>query len=274
MNQIQETLEYINSKTNNLNVDVAIILGSGLGCFCDGLDGIRLNYNEIPHFGASHVAGHKGELLFCNIEGKNCVVMQGRFHYYEGNSLQVATYPIKVFKKLGVKTVFLTNAAGATHKDLNVGDVMLINDHINFMGTNPLIGKNDSSLGERFPDMSNCYDKDLRNLAHICANELKIEIKEGIYLATTGPSYETRAEIKAFRLLGADVVGMSTAPEAIVSNYLKMQTVGFSIVTNHGTGVSDTKLSHQEVLDTGKISGQKLASLIKLMILKLKKAND
>lgn len=269
MEKIKETLDFINLQTNNLTVETAIILGSGLGCFCDDLEGIKIKYKDIPHFGSSDVKGHKGELLFCEIEGKNCVIMQGRFHFYEGNSLQVATYPIKIFKKLGVKTLFITNAAGATHKGLNVGDIMLINDHINFMGTNPLIGKNDETLGERFPDMSNCYTNDLLILARNCAQELNIDLKEGIYLATTGPSYETKAEVKAFNMLGADVVGMSSVPEAIVSNYLKMNTVAFSSVTNYATGVSEQKLSHQEVIDTGKITSQKLSKLIKLMIKKI-----
>ena len=206
MEQIKETLDYINSKTNNLKVDVAIILGSGLGCFCDDLDGIRIKYSEIPHFGSSNVEGHKGELLFCEIEGKSAVVMQGRFHFYEGNSMQVATYPIKVFKYLGVQTLFITNAAGALHKGLNVGDIMLMNDHINLMGTNPLIGKNDNSMGERFPDMSDCYTKELQKIAKETAQEENIDLKEGIYLAVSGPSYETAAEVRAFRMLGADVV--------------------------------------------------------------------
>lgn len=266
MEKIKETLDYINSKTNNLKPEVAIILGSGLGCFCDNLDGIKIKYNEIPHFGESSVMGHKGELLFSKIENKDCVIMQGRFHFYEGNSLSCATYPIKIFKKLGVKTLFITNAAGATHKGLDVGDIMLINDHINFMGTNPLIGKNDDSLGERFPDMSNCYTKTLQDLAKNCAKELNIDLKEGIYLATTGPSYETAAEIRAFRTLGADVVGMSSVPEAIVSNYLKMNTVAFSSVTNYATGVCEKKLNHQEVIETGKITSAKLSALIKSMI--------
>lgn len=266
MEKIKETLDYINLKTNNLTADIAIILGSGLGCFCDDLEGIRIKYSEIPHFGSSNVQGHKGELLFCEIEGKNCIIMQGRFHFYEGNSLEVATYPIKIFKKLGVNTLFITNAAGATHKNFNVGDIMLITDHINFMGTNPLIGKNDDTLGERFPDMSNCYNKDLQILAKNCAKDLNLDLKEGIYLATTGPSYETKAEVNAFRMLGADVVGMSSVPEAIVSNYLKMNNIAFSTITNHATGVSDNKLSHQEVIEVGKSASEKLSKLIKLII--------
>lgn len=270
MEKIKETVDYLNLKTNNFKPEIAIILGSGLGCFCDNLDGISVKYNEIPNFGESNVLGHKGELLFCEVEGKHAVVMQGRFHYYEGNSMQTCTYPIKVFKQLGVKTLFITNAAGAAHKWFDVGDVMLITDHINFMGSNPLIGKNDDSLGERFPDMSNCYSKELQELALKCAKDLDISIKQGVYFAVSGPSYETAAEVRAYRTLGADVIGMSSAPEAIMANYLKMNTVGFSLVTNHATGVSDKKLTHEEVIETGKKSGLKICSLIKKMVCELK----
>ncbi|MBQ2984619.1 MAG: purine-nucleoside phosphorylase [Candidatus Gastranaerophilales bacterium] len=262
MQQIQATLDFLNSKTNFFTPEVAIVLGSGLGSFCDNLEGISVKYNEIPHFGSLNVDGHKGELLFCEIFNKKCVIMQGRFHFYEGNSLQVATYPIKVFKKMGVKTLILTNAAGATRNDFNVGDIMLINDHINFMGDNPLIGKNDSSLGERFPDMSEVYDEFLRDIAKNSAKELDIDLKEGVYLAVSGPSYETKAEVKMYHMLGADVVGMSTVPEAIVANYLKMNVLAFSMVTNLATGVGEAKLSHQEVLDCGKFAGGKLSSLL------------
>lgn len=167
---------------------------------------------------------------------------------------------------LGVKTLFLTNAAGATSLDYNIGDIMLINDHINFMGTNPLIGKNDDTLGERFPDMSDCYNKNLKEIAFQSAKKLNIDLKKGIYLATTGPSYETKAEVKMFKLLGANVIGMSTVPEVIIANYLKINTVAFSTVTNYATGVSNHSLSHQEVLEIGKTTGQKLNLLIKEMI--------
>lgn len=269
MKQIQATLDFLNSKTNNFTPEIAIVLGSGLGNFCENIQGTSIKYNEIPHFGSSNVEGHKGELLFCEINNKKCVIMQGRFHYYEGNSLQTATYPIKVFKKMGVKTLILTNAAGATHNNFNVGDIMLINDHINFMGNNPLIGKNDPELGERFPDMSSVYSPELISLAQKTAKENNIDLKEGIYLAVTGPSYETKAEVKMYRSFGADVVGMSTVPEAIVANYLKINVLAFSMVTNLATGVSDNKLSHQEVLECGKISGSKLALLVKKIIQKI-----
>ncbi len=266
MKKIKETLDYINSITNGFKPEIAVILGSGLGSFCNNLKGYNIPYNDIPHFASSNVKGHKGELLFCKIEEKNCVIMQGRFHFYEGNSMQEATYPIKIFKQLGVNTLIITNAAGAVNKNLDMGDIVLIKDHINFMGTNPLIGKNDDSMGERFPDMSNCYNKNLIEIAKKCAKSLDINLKEGVYLATTGPSYETAAEINAFRILGADVVGMSSVPEAIVANWLKIKTMTLSLVTNFATGVSQNKLSHQEVIETGKKQGQKVSNLIKEII--------
>lgn len=269
MTQINETIEFLNSKTNNFAPEIAVILGSGLSAFCDNLSGINIKYSEIPHFGFSDVSGHKKELLFCEVANKKCAIMQGRFHYYEGNSLDICTYPVKVLKKLGVKTLFITNAAGAVNKNLNVGDIMMISDHINFIGTNPLIGKNDDSLGPRFPDMSDIYNENLQNLALKTAQKLDINLKKGVYLATSGPSYETKAEVRAYSILGADVVGMSSAPEAIVANYLNMDILAFSLVTNYAAGVSNTKLSHNEVLKTGKTSGNKLCSLIKEIIKEL-----
>ena len=266
---MHQTLDFIQSKINNFRPETAIILGSGLGCFCDGLEGVSIKYCDIANFPQSTVEGHKGELLFCEVQNKPCVIMQGRFHFYEGYSMQESTYPIKIFKKLGVKTVIITNAAGAAHKDLNIGDIMLIKDHINFMGTNPLIGKNDDTLGVRFPDMSDCYTKRLQEIALLSAQETGIDLKQGIYLATTGPSYETAAEVRAYRQLGADVIGMSSVPEAIVASYLKMDVLGFSLVTNHATGVTDLRPSHQEVLECGKKSAEKLSILIKKVISKL-----
>ncbi len=266
MEKLEETLNYLSKTTNNFKPEFVVVLGTGLSVFCDELDGIKIKYSDIPNFPSSSVLGHKGELLFCKIANKNCAIMQGRFHYYEGYTMQQATYPFKVFKKMGAETLIITNAAGASHKGLNIGDIILIKDHINFMGDNPLIGKNDETLGERFPDMSDCYSKSLRQIAKKCALELNIDLKEGVYLATSGPSYETKAEVNAFRMLGADVIGMSTVPEAIVANYLKMKTLAFSLVTNYATGVSDNKLNHKEVLETGKTQGLKLCNLIKKII--------
>lgn len=268
MEKLKETLDYLNSQTASYKPEIAVILGSGLGVFCDDLKGITVKYTDIPHFSSSSIQGHKGELLFSVVEGKPAVIMQGRFHYYEGNPMDVCTYPIRVFKKMGVKTVFITNAAGAINKSYKVGDIMMFCDHINFMGDNPLIGRYDGE-GERFPDMSNLYTPELSKLAKVAAGELNIDLKEGVYLATSGPSYETKAEIKAYSILGADVVGMSSAPEAIVAGYLNMNVIAFSLVTNHAAGISSNKLSHAEVLETGKKSGIKLANLIKKIISKL-----
>ena len=263
---MQETLDFIKSKINDFEPEIAIILGSGLGHFCDNLDGISIKYTDIPDFPKSTVEGHKGELLFCEIEEKKCVIMQGRFHFYEGYSMHESTYPIKIFKKLGIKTLILTNASGAINKEIKVGDIVLMTDHINFMGTNPLIGKNDDTLGTRFPDMSECYCKELRNVAHNSANELNMALKEGVYLATTGPSYETPAEIRAYKMLGADVVGMSSAPEAIVANYLGIKVLGLSLATNYAAGVTENRPNHSEVLEMGKQSAEKLTKLVKKII--------
>ena len=263
---LNSAVEYINKCTNNFKPEIGIILGSGLGELADEYCQQAISYAEIPGFEASTVSGHKGRLVFAEINNKKVVMMQGRFHFYEGHSIQKVVFPIKVMKKLGVKTIIVTNAAGGVNADFKPSDLMIITDHINFMGVNPLIGLNDDTMGERFPDMSNVYSLKLRETAKKCASEINMNLKEGVYLATTGPSYETAAEIKAFSILGADVVGMSSVPEAIVSNYLKMDTLAFSIVTNHATGISENKLSHKEVLETGKKASLKLSSLINKII--------
>ncbi len=247
---MNKTIEYINEKTGNFIPEIGIILGSGLGEFADEHKTIAIPYNEIPNFEASHVQGHKGLLVFAQIQGKNVVMMQGRYHFYEGYSMQTVTYPVKVMKKLGVKTLIITNAAGAVNPEFTPGDLMFITDHINFMGTNPLIGKNDDTLGTRFPDMSEIYSKELINKAVQTAESLNIKYQKGIYAATTGPSYETPAEINMYKILGASAVGMSTAPEAIVANYAGMKVLGISCLTNYAAGVSQTPLNHQEVIET------------------------
>lgn len=268
MEKLNQTIEFLKNKTNNFTPEIAIILGSGLGCFCENLDGISIPYSSIPNFPTSTVSGHKGELLFCKIHNKNCVVMQGRFHFYEGYSMQEIVYPIQTMKELGVKTLFITNAAGATSKNYNVGDIMMIEDHINFMGTNPLVRPYDNK-GDRFPDMSEIYSTHLQQLALNCACDVNVDLIKGVYLATCGPNYETKAEVRAFSKLGADAVGMSSVPEAIEANYLKMEIVAFSLITNRATGISENKLTHQEVLEIGKTSGAKLCDLIKRMIYKM-----
>lgn len=264
--QFKETLDFINSKTNNFQPEIAIVLGSGLSVFCENLDGISIKYSDIPHFGTTSVLGHKGEFLFCEVEGKKCAIMQGRFHYYEGNTIQICTYPIKILKMLGAKYLIATNASGGINSNLQIGDIMMIIDHINFMGDNPLIGPNEDILGERFPDMTNIYTPELQEVAKKCALELNINLKEGVYLAVSGPSYETKAEIRAYRLLGADAVGMSTAPETIVSKYLGMKTLALSLITNMAAGITEHKPNHAEVLEIGRKSGGKLCELVRKVV--------
>lgn len=247
---MQNSINFIRSKVGDFVPEIGIILGSGLGDFADKFDSISISYNDIPGFQKSSVEGHKGQLVFAEIEGKKVVMMQGRYHFYEGYSMQILTYPVKVMKKLGVKNLIVTNAAGAVNKEFVPGDLMMIKDHINFLGTNPLIGENDSSLGTRFPDMSNIYNRELRSLVKTKAVELGLKLQEGIYVATTGPSYETPAEIRMYRVLGADAVGMSTVPEAIVANYCGMRVLGISCLTNYAAGVSEIPLDHNEVIET------------------------
>ncbi len=257
-----ESSEFIKEKIGNFNPEIAIVLGSGLGELADEYTDIAIPYAEIPGFIKSTVKGHKGRLVFADIAGKKVVMMQGRNHFYEGHTLGEITYPIKVLKKLGVKTIILTNAAGAVNESFAPGDLMLITDHINCMGQNPLIGANDDTLGERFPDMTEIYKQDLLNIAKTCAKNLNINIKQGVYLANSGPSYETPAEIRMARLFGADAVGMSTVPEAIVANYCGLKVLGISCISNAASKAGGTALSHEEVIETTNKAKVKFKELI------------
>ena len=265
MVDLKETVEFIENKINGEKVEIAIILGSGLGEIADEHCEKYINYSEIPGFCVSTVKGHKGRLVFAKINEKNVMMMQGRFHFYEGHSMDVVTYPIKVMKKLGIKKLILTNAAGGVNKSFRYPELMIIEDHINMMGKNPLMGKNDDTLGERFPDMSEVYKKDLIKIAENCANELDIELKKGVYLANTGPSYETPAEIRMARTLGADAIGMSTVPEAIVANYCGIDVLGISCITNAAAGVLDEKLCHNDVIN----AANEIKDRFKTLILKI-----
>ena len=204
--------------------------------------------------------------MFADINGRKVVMMQGRNHFYEGHSMSDVTYPIKVMKKLGVKTLILTNAAGAVNKSFRPADLMVITDHINFMGTNPLIGRNDENFGVRFPDMSEVYSKNLIKIVDAAGRLLKLDLKHGVYMATTGPSYETPAEIKMARFMGADAIGMSTVPEAIVANYCGIEVIGISCISNYATGVSTKKLSHEEVIETTDKVKAKFKELVLLLL--------
>lgn len=247
---MKETIEFIQKQIKDFQPEIGIILGSGLGDFADNLEGVRIKYSDIPGFETSTVAGHKGQLVFAEVLGKKAVIMQGRYHYYEGYHISRIVYPVKVMKKLGVKTLIITNAAGSVNKSYNAGDLMVISDHINLMGVNPLIGENDSTLGDRFPDMSEVYNHQLSKLALEKGKELKLTIRNGVYAAMSGPSYETPAEINMLRIMGADAVGMSTVPEALVANYCGMKVLGISCITNSAAGVHPSRLSHKEVVET------------------------
>ena len=259
---MENSVAFINGKTNNFKPEIGIILGSGLGELADEYCDIAVSYNDIPNFIKSTVQGHKGRLVFAKINNKNVIMMQGRNHYYEGHSMQEITYPVKIMKALGIKTLILTNAAGAVNESYKPADLMLITDHINHMGSNPLIGPNDNNLGERFPDMTEVYKKNLIELAEKCAVKLGITLQVGVYWANSGPSYETPAEIKMIRKLGGDAVGMSTVPEAIVANYCGLNVLGISCITNAASSETSGKLSHEEVIDAANKAKVKFKSLV------------
>lgn len=226
-----EAAEYIRSRTK-YRPSTAIILGSGLGKLADSIsEADIIPYSEIPHFKTSTAVGHKGNLIFGLLNGTPVMAMQGRFHYYEGYSMQEVTFPVRVMSRLGVKRLLVSNAAGGINPDFEVGDLMIITDHINFM-PNPLIGKNIDEMGTRFPDMTTVYSRTLRKRAHKTANKLGITLREGVYVAETGPTYETPAEYRMFGMMGGDAVGMSTVPEVIVARHCGMEIFGMSVITN------------------------------------------
>lgn len=269
MNQHDEIIAYLKSKVN-FKAEIGIILGSGLGILAAELsDPIAVPYKEIPHFPVSTVMGHEGQFVFGDLGGKPVVCMQGRFHFYEGYEMKDVTLPVSVMKKLGVSTLLVTNAAGGVNEKFAPGDLMLIEDHINLSGVNPLRGKNDDEAGPRFPDMSEAYNGELRETALSAAKELNIDMKKGVYAGLSGPSFETPAEIRYLRIIGADAVGMSTVPEVIVANHAGMRVLGISCITNMAAGILKTKLNHQEVMDTANIVREKFVSLIKRIVEKL-----
>ena len=238
--QIDETVAYLRQRLQGtLMPTIAITLGSGLGRLADSIaDAIVIPYGEIPNFKRSTSVGHKGNLIVGTLGGKRVMAMQGRFHYYEGYTMQEVTFPERIMSALGIQTLFVSNAAGALNPAFRVGDMMVITDHINFM-PNPLIGPNLSRFGVRFPDMTNTYSRRLRSLAEATAAELGYELQYGIYIAGTGPSYETPAEYRMFGLLGGDAVGMSTIPEVIVARHCGMEVFGMSIITNQSNDLCD-----------------------------------
>lgn len=263
---LEKSVDFIRGKIGAFEPEIGIVLGSGLGELADEYCEIAIPYSEIPGFEASTVSGHKSRLVFAEINGKKVVMMQGRFHYYEGHPIQKVVFPIKVMKKLGVKTVILTNAAGGVNPAFNPSDLMIITDHINHMNVNPLIGPNDDKMGVRFPDMSEVYSPELVELTKKTASKLGIDVQEGVYMALTGPSYETPAEVRMARIVGADAVGMSTVPEAIVAKWAGMNVIGISCICNSAAGVSTVALSHDDVIHAASIAKERFKKLIKEII--------
>ncbi len=238
-------------KRTKLRPKIALVLGSGLGAFADEFAGaVRIPYVKIPHFPRSTAIGHAGQLVLGTVEGVQVVGMQGRVHLYEGYSAKDVAFPMRVFARLGVKAVILTNAAGGIKKDFTQGRLVVLSDHINLQGANPLIGPNDEVFGPRFPDMSSVYDRKFRELTLAAGRMLGINLGEGVYAALAGPNYETPAEIRYLRSIGADLVGMSTVPEVIAARHSGIRVLGISCVTNAAAGVLDQPLDHKEVLET------------------------
>lgn len=244
-----------------------VVLGSGLGAFAETLeDRVETPYASIPGWPASTAAGHAGKLVEGRIGDRKVIVLAGRAHLYEGYSPQQVTFGIRELHRRGVKSLILTNAAGGINEEYKPGDLVLISDHINLLGSNPLTGPNDHSLGPRFPDMSEAYSRQYREIARVAGHELGLELQEGVYVATPGPSYETPAEIRFMRTIGADLVGMSTVPETIMANYLGMKVLAISCVTNAAAGILPQKLVHEEVLETGARVRDTLVKLLRLVV--------
>jgi purine-nucleoside phosphorylase len=265
--------DFLRSRLGSLEPRIGLVLGSGLGAVAEAVDTtLVLPYGEIPHFPQSTVEGHSGRIVAGHLNGVPVVVMQGRVHFYEGYTPRQVTFPMRVLGRLGLQTAILTNAAGGISHSYRVGDLVLISDHINALGFSALTGPNDAQFGDgrktglRFFDMTEAYSRELRELAHTAARAEGFPIEEGVYLATPGPSFETPAEIRAFRTMGADLVGMSTVPETIVARHMGIEVLGISCVTNLAAGISATQLSHEEVFEAGARVQHRLAGLFKRLL--------
>jgi purine-nucleoside phosphorylase len=263
--RLDEAADYVRSRAPQ-KPRVGVILGSGLGAFGDALEGaVAVPYSEIPHFPASTVVGHGGALVLGRCRGVPVAVMKGRVHFYEGYSLEQVVFPARVLGRLGIQTLVVTNAAGAVNKAYAPGELMVIEDHVNLLG-NPMVGANPEVLGERFFDMSESYDRGLRDAAEAACAAAGVRSHRGVYLALTGPSFETPAEIRAFRTLGADAVGMSTVPEVIAARHMGIRVVGLSCLTNMAAGVLEQKLDHREVLEVGERVKEKLIEVLTRLV--------
>lgn len=267
LQKIKETARFIKEQTKDYTPQVGVILGTGLGGFADAIEAdYILEYKNIPGFPVSTVQGHKGRMIFGKIGGKKVVAMQGRFHYYEGYAMSEVTFPVRVMQQLGIRTLFVSNASGGVNTSFRVGDLMVITDHINLL-PNPLIGPNMEELGPRFPDMHNCYDKDLIQKATQIAEEENIKLQYGVYVGGTGPTFETQAEYRYYHAIGGDAAGMSTVPEVIVARHMSIPVFGVSVITN--CGLSDEVGDHEDVQLQGRKAGQRMEVLFRRMIQEL-----
>lgn len=266
LEKIKACSDYIKSRIS-FDTDTAIILGTGLGKLAEEIvveDFI--NYEDIPHFPISTVEGHSGKLIFGKLGNKNVIAMQGRFHFYEGYSMKEVTLPIRVLKYLGIERLFISNAAGGMNPSFDVGDIMIITDHINMFPEHPLRGKNHDELGPRFPDMSEAYSKTLIEKAEKVALDKGIKVQKGVYVGISGPTYETPAEYKFFRVIGGDAVGMSTVPEVIVARHMNMECFGISVITDSGAPGKLVEITHEEVQRVGELAQPKMAEIIRELV--------
>lgn len=268
LEEIKHAAEYIRGRVAGFQPEVGIILGTGLGGFADKIEAVHcVDYKDIPGFPRSTVQGHAGRMIFGTLEGRRVVAMQGRFHYYEGYAMSQVTLPVRVMAQLGIRYLFVSNASGGINPTFRVGDLMVITDHINLL-PNPLIGPNIEELGPRFPDMHNCYDKELIALATKIAEEEQIKLQYGVYVGGTGPTFETQAEYRYFKIIGGDAAGMSTVPEVIVARHMSIPVFGVSVITN--CGLSDEIGDHEDVQLQGRKAGVRMELLFRKMIGNLK----
>jgi purine-nucleoside phosphorylase len=267
--QVNDAADFVRSHLSQ-TPDIAIVLGSGLGAFADRLqDAVVLEYTAIPHWPASNVIGHAGRLVVGQVAGRRVAVLSGRAHFYEGHPLTTVTFVTRVLGRIGVRTLLLTNAAGGINTSFSPGTLMVIDDHINLMGSNPLVGPNDDRFGLRFPDMTDVYSPRLRAVADAAATAAGVAIRHGVYVALHGPSYETPAEIRFLRGIGADAVGMSTVPEAIVARHMGLEVLGISCITNPAAGVMSTPLDHREVMEVARRVGAQFIRLLEEIVARL-----
>jgi len=267
--KIKETVEYLESKIS-FKPEIGIILGTGLGKLVDEVEiHHTLPYEFIPNFPVSTVAGHHGQLIFGRMQGRNIVAMQGRFHYYEGYSMQELTFPVRIMKFLGIRLLILSNASGGVNPDFEIGDIMVIDDHINLMKNNPLIGHNEDEIGTRFPDMGHAYDPELVELALKIGREKGLRLQRGVYAAVTGPVYETPAEYRYIRIIGADAVGMSTVPEVIVARHMNLRCFAVSVISDLGVPGKIVTITHEDVIEAAAAVEPRLTGLIKALVKEL-----